>query len=355
MRYLSFLIFILFASSAYSQVDVANQCLEIYKGSLRRLQSSNQANIAIETVARDTCSGSSFNLEAGFDSKTQAIVSGVPGVNTLLGNLGISSTKQLCEAYRNGRFSLSIDDRMLSEPVVEAMEQANKCMEIANRRDVVLRHDVLDPGNISFAALFQRSDRTLRFTVQTTGGFTCVSARPGTSKLDKVDQHETVRKIDFTISCSRKGMALEGGNIDYPDGVVSLNIGEAIYTVRVPADTKYGLTSRRAADSVIANMKTSLAKADSDLVALQQSYARRTYTPEVFYFGEHDQGAPFSVPVRMRFGCEHFQYKTQDQWQPVVKERLCPDGSIKNISRIYERGGNRCGYTYFTMVCERGG
>ncbi|NEI66533.1 hypothetical protein [Rhizobium leguminosarum] len=350
---LSLAFFTLVAANVAAADDIAKQCVDLFKGSLTRLNVTSMVNIAIETIAKDSCSGSSFNLDAGFDSKTQTLIDGVPGASSILGSLGISSTKKLCEAYKSGKFTLTTDDRYMSEPVVAAMEQANKCMELSVNKNVIFTHSVLDPGKVSFGATFRTTERQLRFTVQTTGGFQCESAKPGTSRMEKAGEAETIRRADFSVSCSRKATA-DGGNLDFKDGVISINFGEIIYTVRVPADSVYGATSRRAADTLIAAANSLIARGNEALVALHENYAKRTYTPQMFFFGEQDAAGIFGggIPGTPRFPCEVWA-KPQVLWEPDVASRLCAGGTIKNITQLYERGGNRCGYHYYNLVCER--
>jgi hypothetical protein len=334
----------------------AQICSQVYTGAVMRTQTSDQLNVALQTINSQSCSSSADNSSDEFGASAQAVIKAVPVVGSFFSSHNVSSRKNFCSRYQSGEFGLSTLQTYTLEPVVAAMEQANKCMEIANSANLVVTHTFLDPSSVTLNGHFTSAEERVRISAQTTGGFVCISPRPGSSAIDQVSTSEILRQnADFAITCKRQGIK-NGSNIDYVDGAIAINTSKAgTYTVWVKADSIYGATSRRAADLRInqAEEQARLERERADkALSERDALARKTYTPVRFYFGEGTPGIFGGANYGEHFSCDPWS-KPQAGWEPEVTGRVCPGGQLINMSRYASHGGNRCGYNYYVAVCEK--
>lgn len=347
------------ASATLEQVSAGEQCVSMFAGALTRTATSNQVSAAISTLRTSACSAANRNINAGFDSKTQSIVSGVPVVSSFMGKFGYSSNKQFCEAYDRGDFRLDTLDTFIIEPVAEAMAQANRCMEIANVTNLVLTHEVLDPGTIMFNGRFTEPQSNVRFSAATTGGFKCSSPRPNTNKVDSVGKNEILREAaNFSVSCQRSPKMVNN-DAQFSDGAVSLATSRAgIYTVRVPADTLFGVRSRRQAATSLEEARASSAAVatERDTIRAERDAARaeldrankRQLTAVSWNYGQYGQDNPITGK---HYSCGPWGASEQAR-NEVARADLCPNGTLQNIQHVEGRSGNKCGYNAFRAVCQ---
>lgn len=346
------------ASSMQVMDTVGSQCVAMYSGALTRVSTRSQLDVAIHTLRTNACSSKNRNITAGFDSSTKAVIEAVPVVSSYMGRFGYSSNKQFCDAYDRGDITVGTLDTYETVPVVEAMEQANRCMEIESSSRLVLTHEVIDPGNVVFNGRFTEPEASVRFSTTSTGGFKCVSPRPNSSVVDQAGITEVKRRnANFSVSCSRHGTVING-DTTYDDGAISLATSRSgQYTVWVRSDALLGVRSRReAADSLSSSrtaadaIRTERDRVAADLAKLQG----RQYTPVSWYFGEKNVGSPFGGPVDTlgpRFSCGDWGGSAEHQ-KNLARQTLCPGGQLVNISHYKAHGGNKCGYNYFKAVCE---
>lgn len=340
-------------SAPQGQPDIGDQCVAMYAGALSRVTESSRLNTTLSTLHTNICSASNKSITAGFDSTTTAIISTVPVVSELMGRFGYKNNKQFCEGLKRGDFKLENVDTFETEPVVEAMEQANACLRIRRSANLIITHSVLDPGKVVFTGEFTRPDASVRFSAATTGNFACESPRPNTKLIDPVGVAEITRdRANFSVTCTRAPVAKPGANGDteYSAGAISLLTSQdGAYTVFVQSDAMLGLRSRSEArasiDDALARVKA--ATADRDRVAAEFTrVGKRTYRPVRWFFGEaklSNSGLHLGCPAR---------HITKEALVERARSKVCTAGNLINVSRVKSYKGDNCGYNFFEAVCE---
>lgn len=336
-------------TSASSQMSddpnrTAEICSSVYRTAVNSVSYDAQAAVAISTVHREACSERNRrSLEAGFDSRSRALIEGVPLVSSILGNLNISSNRKFCEAFDRGDFTNYSALSYQREPASKALEQFNKCMDIAASSNVILTHEINSPGSVVVSGRMTSQNVTAQLAATTTGGFTC-QATADQGQPDNMGLVQITRTKPFTIVCTRSGEVQDGDLSFERPGSIAITTGEGgIYRIDVEPDTIYGAVSRERAEEVARELRSQLASATIRLSELEG----RSVRPVRFFFGQNG-GDPVTGP---RLGCEDWSYKPQSHWEPIATARVCPGGKLEKITRVGRRSGGSCGFNFYGALC----
>lgn len=319
---------------------VAAECSAMFKNSLSRFESSRELSIAANAIYKNACSGSNRNLSAGFDSKSSALIYGVPTVSSMMGRLNISSNKQFCEMFESGALNIEQSNSTVIEPVIEAMEQANACMQIASTQNLVLTHAQLDPGRLMITGRLTNPQVLVSLTALTSGGFVCRSPRPNSMLVDQVADIEIKRnRSNFNVICERPAI-VSNGNQDYPLGGVVLSTGQGnSYKISVRPDSVYGVATRNDAEARITTEVGKATKLKTDLDKLRSM--KRTVV-----FWHYGDGNKANDGAGQQFSCGA-------RGTNAHEEKICPSGKLTSPTRYKLYSGDACGYAYYAGICEQ--
>lgn len=337
------------ATPAIAQTsDIAGQCTKVFAGAVSRVVTSSQLSVGVRTIYTQACTAKNRSLTGSFDSTTKALIEGVPVVNSAVGKLNIRSNSKFCQMYDSGAFELNQSNQLLEEPVVQAMEQANQCFEIANKADLILTHSVVDSGTVIFNGKFTTGDRFVRLTAAATKDFNCVSPVPDAffKRVEPVAANEVKRAKPFEITCKRPGTADNKGNISRPAGAIAINTSEAgIYTVRIPADTTYGLASSREAEELINSIKVERDEARQAHATLEKQIQNRKLTVHRIVFGNTRDSESGQQMDAVKFR----GFLPSDEWKTVG---ICKSGENGYVY-VHKKWHSQA-YDYISVVCESG-
>ena len=119
------IMFFLGAVSITPSAFAQDACVAMFQDALVEVNKSERLDYAFSSLQKNMCSSRDRSFTAGFDSKTNAVIKGVPTASKILGRLGITNNKQLCEAIDNEQLSIGIGSSYTSKPVVAALDAAN--------------------------------------------------------------------------------------------------------------------------------------------------------------------------------------------------------------------------------------
>ena len=337
--------------------DPVEACRAIYSGALTRLSTSERLSVAVQEIAEETCRADGSSIGASFSSKSQSIIQGIPIVGEVLGSLNITNTQQFCRAYASNSFNLVNVNRYVREPVVEAMQQANACLDIATR-GILIRHTSLGPGTIVFSGTPTRPDTVIRLTTsfEPTEGWKCTSPKPNGRGTDEVARAEVRRdERSFEVTCTRRGQAAVGNGVRYPAGAVALNVGSAgSYTVRQRPDTMFGLVTANAAEEVAQDLQSRLQAAQTELTSVQAKLTaseKRRYTPVSWHYRDMDGADPDLFG--QRYTCNDFREPDEQARNAKIARNQCIGGKLIGVQHV--RVDPNCGghsLQAFRGVCE---
>lgn len=338
------------ASALFSQRSLAdeNPCVSVYGPTVQRINFQQAEAATYSFLSQNACSESNRNITAGFDSKTKAIIGGIPVIGSMMGSAGYSSNKQFCDAQAKVSSSTSANQWLLIEPLQFAQENFNECMRIFSRGRVEVTHDVASPGLVTFFIQLGDPDQRLEIQgIEATPPFTCTTVNRGFFGGNTVGTNTSITlKRNETIKCTRPPSSYPAGGFEYPNAVISLGTSVGTYTVRIPEETILGPTTKREATAALAIANESLRVQASMNAKLKELLATPRVESKPFYFGAYDVDRTQSHGKRYDCALWH-----NANWQSVVPQDLCPGANKTAINHLLTHSGNACGYNFFTLAC----
>lgn len=333
-----------------------NQCTDVYSGAVQRIDYDRSESALVQLVYRNTCSSRNRSISGGFDSETQTIIQSVPVVSTLMGRFGASSNKTFCETVDNKRLESSASESLLVEPLELAMANFNQCLKILSRYNVEVSHSVINPGQVLITVDVPTQNHQIEIqSVTVSNGFSC--RRPNRGILG-LSGGQIKDGIPFTltstetITCSRTGRSVSGGDYEYPAADIGLGTTVGRYVIHIPDDTIYGPESKRSSGLEIRLRDSRIDALQNEITSLNYSMNNVKLETKNFYFGKHDVPFDAGKIFKTRTGCNIWHNKeAADAWFKAAPERFCRGANKTVLDHVYWRNGDECGYNYFTMTC----
>ena len=330
-----------------------DNCVEVYRVATRNLQINEASYSSLNTIFDDYCENSGELKKSRSSTGLDAVVQQIPiGFTQKEGN-STERMKKFCRSYSNVRYSTAASSALKDFVVVDALKAFNDCMSICNR-GVVVTHAA---STLESTFSFQFSSNILYKLqgVQTGRQIECTTQNPETGKLIKLDKGTRLEfSENFSAFCNRIPVVDDvSGRQYFPRTSVTFASNHGSYSVVFPEENILeeqlaSIIERRLTglESRVSHINQSLSENHMEITNRVNNMSndlngfRDRLNVKVFKImrGEHSSQAH---PNWVSIGCgDPHEYMRQQ----------CP-GQTVVLNMIYQRSGNRCGYTYYVATC----
>ena len=330
-----------------------NPCVSVYTNAVQRIDYSEDESVLFSYVRKNACSSSNRSITAGFDSSTNALVNGIPLVNSLMGRLGATSNKQFCDASEKMNYEWGTKSSLLIEPLNGATANFNQCLRIWASGQGEITHEVGNPGLVAISIRIPDQNRI--FEIQgVSGDFECtVPNRSILGVLPDTKLHQTsslVLRSSETITCKRGPKSFPRGGYRYPRGTILVGTSAGItYNIQINDDEIFGPATKRESDAEIEKLRAEALRQKNENTAILRSMDEVRIESHVLYFGKHD--VLMHRSHGRRYDCSWWYGENGRNWKRDIPLQLCPNAASHQFKQIWSHSGDRCGYHYYMLSC----